>query len=187
MRRWCPGSSTPMCTAAAAPVFRRPDRDGDGGCPAPAAWHHHAIGGLPGLESPADLLRQVTELAGEAGVIAGIHLEGVCGWPPNCCGAHDPAAPSSDPEPGNYDGRRRRGGTIRMVTLAPKRSGALDAIATLVDANVVRPLATPRRPTPRPGPRSRPGRRWRRICSTRCDRSTTASRVRSSPCWRIRG
>lgn len=89
-------------------------------------------------ESPADLLRQVTELAGEvrAGVIAGIHLEGP--WlAAERCGAHDPAL-LRDPEPGEL--RRvldAGGGTIRMVTLAPERSGALDAIATLVDANVV--------------------------------------------------
>ena len=89
-------------------------------------------------ESPDDLLRQVTELAGEVrdGMIAGIHLEGP--WlAVHRCGAHDPAL-LRDPDPAELRRILDAGdGTIRMVTLAPERSGAMAAIATLVDANVV--------------------------------------------------
>ncbi|MGV1087825.1 MAG: N-acetylglucosamine-6-phosphate deacetylase [Mycobacterium sp.] len=89
-------------------------------------------------ESPADLLHQVTELAGDvrAGVIAGIHLEGP--WlATSRCGAHDPHL-LRDPEPAELRQLLDAGGgTIRMVTLAPERTGALQAIATLVEANVV--------------------------------------------------
>ncbi len=35
------------------------------------------------------------------------------------------------------------------------------------------------------GPRSRPAPAWRPTCATRCARSTTATRVRSSPCWTL--
>lgn len=89
-------------------------------------------------ESPADLLHQVTALADEvhAGMIAGIHLEGP--WlAVERCGAHDPAL-LRDPDPTELrQVLEAGGGTIRMVTLAPERNGALDAIAALVDANVV--------------------------------------------------
>ncbi len=89
-------------------------------------------------ESPADLLRQVSELTGcvEDGLIAGIHLEGP--WlAAERCGAHDPAL-LRDPEPAElaavFDAGR---GAIRMVTLAPERTGALTAIGTIVDAGAV--------------------------------------------------
>lgn len=89
-------------------------------------------------ESPADLLQQVIALADEvhAGMIAGIHLEGP--WlAVERCGAHDPAL-LRDPDPTELrQVLEAGGGTIRMVTLAPERNGALDAIAALVDANVV--------------------------------------------------
>ncbi|MGI9162048.1 MAG: N-acetylglucosamine-6-phosphate deacetylase [Mycobacterium sp.] len=89
-------------------------------------------------ESPDDLLRQVTELAGEVrdGVIAGIHLEGP--WlAVQRCGAHDPVL-LRDPDPAELRQVLDAGdGTIKMVTLAPERAGAIAAIATLVDANVV--------------------------------------------------
>ena len=89
-------------------------------------------------ESPADLLRQVTELSADVrtGLIAGIHLEGP--WlAVERCGAHDPAL-LRDPDPAELRRVLDAGeGTIRMVTLAPERTGALDAIATLVDRNVV--------------------------------------------------
>ena len=89
-------------------------------------------------ESPADLLRQVTGLAEEVrtGQIAGIHLEGP--WlAVERCGAHDPAL-LRDPDPGELrQVLEAGGGAIRMVTLAPERAGALDAIAMLVGANVV--------------------------------------------------
>ena len=89
-------------------------------------------------ESPDDLLGQVTELAGEVrdGLIAGIHLEGP--WlAVQRCGAHDPAL-LRDPDPGELQRVLDAGdGTIRMVTLAPERTGAMEAITTLVNANVV--------------------------------------------------
>ena len=89
-------------------------------------------------ESPADLLSQVTVLtdAVHAGLIAGIHLEGP--WlAVERCGAHDPAL-LRDPDPAELRQVLAAGdGTIRMVTLAPERAGALEAIATLVDANIV--------------------------------------------------
>ena len=89
-------------------------------------------------ESPDDLLRQVIELAGEvrAGLIAGIHLEGP--WlAVQRCGAHDPAL-LRDPDPDELRRVLDAGdGAIRMVTLAPERTGAMEAIATLVSSNVV--------------------------------------------------
>ena len=89
-------------------------------------------------ESPTDLLRQVTDLSADVrtGLIAGIHLEGP--WlAVERCGAHDPAL-LRDPDPAELRRVLDAGeGTIRMVTLAPERTGALDAIATLVDRNVV--------------------------------------------------
>jgi N-acetylglucosamine-6-phosphate deacetylase len=87
---------------------------------------------------PAELLRQVTELAAEvrAGVLAGIHLEGP--WiSTKRCGAHEPSL-MRDPDPEELDlVLAAGGGTIRMVTMAPERAGALAAIGRFVDAGVV--------------------------------------------------
>lgn len=89
-------------------------------------------------ESPADLLSQVTVLtdAVRAGLIAGIHLEGP--WlAVERCGAHDPAL-LRDPDPAELRQVLAAGdGMIRMVTLAPERNGALEAIRILADANIV--------------------------------------------------
>ena len=88
--------------------------------------------------APAELLRQVTELAGEvrAGLIDGIHLEGP--WLSTTrCGAHQPSL-MRDPDSAEIS--RVLGaaeGAIRMVTLAPERDGALAAIEQIVDAGVV--------------------------------------------------
>jgi N-acetylglucosamine-6-phosphate deacetylase len=75
-------------------------------------------------EAPDDLLRQVRDLAElvRAGLLAGIHLEGP--WlAAQRCGAHDPAL-LRDPEPGELSRVLDAGDqTIRMVTLAPERSG----------------------------------------------------------------
>lgn len=87
--------------------------------------------------TPIDLLHQVGALAEQVhdGMIAGIHLEGP--WlARGRCGAHDPAV-LRDP-----DGEVARvldagGGTIRMVTLAPERHGALEAIERIVSAGAV--------------------------------------------------
>ena len=87
---------------------------------------------------PAELLRQVEELADDvrAGVIDGIHLEGP--WlSARRCGAHEPSL-MRDPDPGEIDRVLDAGaGAIRMVTLAPERDGALEAIRQIVDAGVV--------------------------------------------------
>ncbi len=87
---------------------------------------------------PAELARQVAELAHQvrAGLIAGIHLEGP--WlSTERCGAHEPSL-MRDPERVEIDRVLSLGdGTIRMVTLAPERDGALAAISRIVDAGVV--------------------------------------------------
>ena len=89
-------------------------------------------------ESPADLIAQVAALADDvrSGVIAGIHLEGP--WlAEKRCGAHDPAL-LRDPLPQEVEAVLSAGdGTIRMVTLAPERQGALAAIRRIADAGVV--------------------------------------------------
>lgn len=89
-------------------------------------------------EAPDDLLAQVSALVDDvrAGLIAGIHLEGP--WlAAERCGAHDPAL-LRDPDPGEVSRVLEAGaGTIRMVTLAPERTGALDAIAQVTDAGAV--------------------------------------------------
>jgi N-acetylglucosamine-6-phosphate deacetylase len=87
---------------------------------------------------PADLVRQVSELADDvhAGLIEGIHLEGP--WlSTKRCGAHQPSL-MRDPDPAEI-GRvlDAAAGAIRMVTLAPERDGALAAIGQIVDAGVV--------------------------------------------------
>ena len=87
---------------------------------------------------PVELLRQVTELAEDvrAGMLAGIHLEGP--WLSiKRCGAHQPAL-MRDPDPAEVDRVLDAGaGTIRMVTVAPERDGALAAIERIVDGGVV--------------------------------------------------
>lgn len=86
----------------------------------------------------AELLRQVRELADAArtGLIDGIHLEGP--WlSPTRCGAHQPSL-MRDPDAGEIARVLEAGaGTIRMVTIAPERDGALAAIGQLIDAGVV--------------------------------------------------
>jgi N-acetylglucosamine-6-phosphate deacetylase len=86
---------------------------------------------------PADLLNQVRELADDvrADLLDGIHLEGP--WlSAKRCGAHQPSL-MRDPDPAEIDRvLDAGGGTIRMVTIAPEREGALAAIARIVDAGV---------------------------------------------------
>ncbi|MDT5208687.1 MAG: N-acetylglucosamine-6-phosphate deacetylase [Mycobacterium sp.] len=88
--------------------------------------------------APAELLRQVTELADDvrAGLIDGIHLEGP--WlSATRCGAHQPSL-MRDPDPAEIDRLLDAGGgAIRMVTIAPERDGALAAIEQIVNAGVV--------------------------------------------------
>ena len=87
---------------------------------------------------PAELLRQVSALAEQVrdGLIAGLHLEGP--WlSEHRCGAHELSA-LRDPDPAELDRVLAAGqGTIRMVTLAPERTGGLAAIPRIVDADVV--------------------------------------------------
>jgi len=89
-------------------------------------------------EAPEDLLGQVADLAEQVrdGLIAGIHLEGP--WlAAERCGAHDPAL-LRDPDPAEVAAVFSvGGGTIRMVTLAPERTGGLAAIRAVVDAGAV--------------------------------------------------
>jgi N-acetylglucosamine-6-phosphate deacetylase len=88
--------------------------------------------------APDDLMRQVGALAEHtrAGLIDGIHLEGP--WlSVHRCGAHD-ASLMRDLDPVELTRiLDAGGGAVRMVTLAPERAGALEAIATLTDAGVV--------------------------------------------------
>ena len=88
--------------------------------------------------APDELLRQVTQLAGDVrnGLIDGIHLEGP--WlSVKRCGAHQPAL-MRDPDPAEIDRVLTAGaGTIRMVTIAPERDGALAAIAQFIEAGAV--------------------------------------------------
>lgn len=88
--------------------------------------------------SPDALLEIVDRLADlvEAGISAGIHLEGP--WiSPRYCGAHDPRV-LRDPDPGEIDRVLDAGrGTIAMVTLAPELPGASDAVRRLAAAGVL--------------------------------------------------
>lgn len=87
---------------------------------------------------PADLLADVRALADrvDAGDLAGVHLEGP--WlSERRCGAHDVGL-LRDPDPDELAGVLDAGrGTIRMVTLAPERRGALDAVRAVVGAGAV--------------------------------------------------
>ena len=89
-------------------------------------------------EAPRDLLEQVRSLSVDvrSGLVAGIHLEGP--WlAEKRCGAHDPAL-LRDPDPVEVATvLDAGGGTIRMVTLAPERTGALAAIRAVVGAGAV--------------------------------------------------
>ncbi len=86
----------------------------------------------------ADLRRQVDCLAGlvESGELAGIHLEGP--WLAlKYKGAHPPRL-LTDPLPAQVVELLDAGrGTVRMVTLAPERTGALDSIRLLAERGVV--------------------------------------------------
>ncbi|HEX3288475.1 MAG TPA: N-acetylglucosamine-6-phosphate deacetylase [Mycobacterium sp.] len=85
-----------------------------------------------------ELLRQVGELAHDVrgALFDGIHLEGP--WlSTKRCGAHQPTL-MRDPDPAEIERVLEVGrGTVRMVTIAPERDGALAAIRQLVDAGVV--------------------------------------------------
>lgn len=86
---------------------------------------------------PRQLLDAVARLADlvEDGMLAGIHLEGP--WlNPDRRGAHDAHA-LRDPDPDEVEALLRAArGTIRMVTLAPERSGGLGTVRRLAEAGV---------------------------------------------------
>lgn len=91
------------------------------------------------VTSPYPLLRDATAafapLVAE-GVLAGIHLEGPY-LSPARCGAQNPAYlrdPATDELAALI---ARGGGAVRMVTLAPERAGAMDAIRLLAEQGVV--------------------------------------------------
>lgn len=91
------------------------------------------------VSSPVELMRHAVTayapLVGD-GTLAGLHFEGPY-LSTVRCGAQNPAY-LRDPDPAELAALLDLGaGTIRMVTLAPERTGALAAIARLVDAGVV--------------------------------------------------
>ncbi len=106
-----------------------------------AVAFHRAHGTTTTLASlvaaaPEELRRSVDVLAELVvdGEIAGVHLEGP--WLAAArCGAHDPAQ-LRDPDPAELD-KLLATGVIAMVTLAPERDGALDAIRRVADAGAV--------------------------------------------------
>jgi N-acetylglucosamine-6-phosphate deacetylase len=89
------------------------------------------------VSSPPELMRAATEayrpLVAD-GTIAGLHYEGPY-LSEIRCGAQNPAY-LRDPSPAELDTLLALGG-VRMVTIAPERSGALEAIRYLVDRGVV--------------------------------------------------
>jgi N-acetylglucosamine-6-phosphate deacetylase len=97
------------------------------------------------VTAPMDQLetcaRRIAEFVGDAEPrlrrrLAGIHAEGPF-LSTLRCGAQDPEA-MSDPEPELVDRLvAAGGGLLRMITLAPERRGAVDAVRRLVDAGVL--------------------------------------------------
>lgn len=120
--------------------------DGDAEAALRAVAFHRAHGSTTMVASlvaagPDQLLKTVDALADlvTGGELAGVHLEGP--WLAAArCGAHDPRQ-LRDPDPAELDRLLRAGGgAVRMVTLAPERSGGLDAVRRIVDAGAVAAL-----------------------------------------------
>lgn len=91
------------------------------------------------VSSPYELMRDATAafapLVAE-GVLAGVHYEGPY-LSAARCGAQNPAY-LRDPSTAELTGLLELGaGAVRMVTIAPERSGALDAIKLLTERGVV--------------------------------------------------
>lgn len=118
-----------------------PTADPDGIAAAVATHRRHGTTTLLGslvTAGPDELLRQVAALADavEAGELAGIHLEGP--WLAAARHGAHPVALLRDPESIEWQALREAGrGTIRMVTVAPERQGALGFVAELVADGVV--------------------------------------------------
>lgn len=120
--------------------------DGDTEAALRAVRFHRAHGTTTMVASlvaagPDDLLKTVDAL-GELvvdGELAGVHLEGP--WlAEGRCGAHDPRQ-LRDPDPAELDRLLRAGsGAVRMVTLAPERTGGLDAVRRIAGAGAVAAL-----------------------------------------------
>ncbi|MCT1602655.1 N-acetylglucosamine-6-phosphate deacetylase [Kocuria sp. p3-SID1433] len=87
------------------------------------------------IDSLEQQIRALVPLV-RAGELAGIHLEGP--WLAEArCGAHEPGL-LQDPRPEDLERLLAAGqGTVRMVTLAPERDGALEAIRLLNDRDVI--------------------------------------------------
>lgn len=87
------------------------------------------------IDSLEQQIRALVPLV-RAGDLAGIHLEGP--WLAEArCGAHEPEL-LCDPHREDLERLLAAGeGTIRMVTLAPERRGALDAVRLLADRGVI--------------------------------------------------
>jgi N-acetylglucosamine-6-phosphate deacetylase len=108
-----------------------------------AAGYHHSRGTTSMLGSlvsaaPESLLRDLDVLSRltDEGVLAGIHLEGPF-LSAARCGAHDPAV-LRDPDAALVGALIEAGrGHLRQVTIAPERTGALEAIGQLRSAGVV--------------------------------------------------
>jgi N-acetylglucosamine-6-phosphate deacetylase len=102
-------------------------------------WHGTTTTLASLVSGPPDVLEeQVSRLAAltRDGLVAGTHLEGPF-LARTRCGAHDPTV-LRDPSLAEIDRlTAAAGGTLRMMTLAPERAGALDAIARLTTAGVV--------------------------------------------------
>ncbi len=88
--------------------------------------------------APDRLARQVELLRDlwQDGLVAGIHLEGP--WiSDRRCGAHDPAV-LRDPDPAEVASLLDLGdGAVRMVTVAPERTGGLAAVAQVVESGAL--------------------------------------------------
>jgi len=84
-----------------------------------------------------EALRRAVDGLGElvdGGELAGLHLEGP--WLATArCGAHTPSL-LRDPDPAELD-RLLAGGAVRMVTLAPERTGGLDAVRRIAGAGAL--------------------------------------------------
>lgn len=111
--------------------------------PAASIAHHRSHGtttlfASTVTESMDDVIAQITRLRPlvEAGELGGIHLEGPF-LSEAKKGAHNPAL-LIDPSPEHIEAiLQASGGTVRMITIAPERTGGIAATAQLSDAGVV--------------------------------------------------